>query len=365
MLRSILTVVTAALLIAALIGTNIAMGYEKVINIYFGTSNYRLEKGDGDTVQFSSDYVSEDELVSAENLLCQQIEEEGAVLLKNDGVLPLAQGGSVSLFSHSSVDLVYGGTGSAATDTSTAPTLKSALEQLGFTVNPTLWDFYSTGAGSQYLRSVPSWSNMGAVYAANEVPWSEYTGDVKSSVAQYGDSAIVVLSRVGGEDNDLLVTDPETYESINYLELSAEEQDLLKNVKAMKDAGTVKDIVVLLNTANALEVDFLFDDAYGIDAALWIGDVGQTGINGVAEILAGNVNPSGHLVDTYCIDNTTSPAMANFGDKYFSNTAEKNLYMSNDFTKAYACLIHQEGIYVGCRYYETRYEDTAMNTGNT
>ena len=89
----------------------------------------------------------------------------------------------------------------------------------------------------------------------------------------------------------------------NYLELSAEEIELLKNLKALKDNGTFKSIVVLINSSNALEMDFLnpaiCGEDYGIDAAMWIGDVGQTGINGVGQLLAGTVTPSGSLVDTY------------------------------------------------------------------
>ena len=106
-----------------------------------------------------------------------------------------------------------------------------------------------------------------------EAPWSVYTDEVKNSVAEYGDAAIVVLSRVGGEGADL------TYEGGNYLALDENEKEMMENLAAMKEAGTVSKIIVLINSANALQVDFLKDNIYDVDACLWIGDVGISGIN--------------------------------------------------------------------------------------
>ena len=121
----------------------------------------------------------------------------------------------------------------------------------------------------------------------------------------------------------------------------------------------MKKIVLLINSANALQVDFLKDNEYDIDAALWIGDVGISGINAVADILAGKVNPSGSLVDTYCYDNYSSPAMANFTPIQYEGYEEG---LIPDTADTY--MIYQEGIYVGYKYYETRYEDKVMGSGN-
>ena len=121
------------------------------------------------------------------------------------------------------------------------------------------------------------------------MPWDVYTDEVKDSVAQYGDAAIVTLSRVGGEGADL------SYGEVNYLALDENEKAMLQNVAEMKKNGTVKKTILLINSANALQVDFLKNNEYDIDAALWIGDVGISGINAVAEILTGKVNPSGSL----------------------------------------------------------------------
>lgn len=98
-----------------------------------------------------------------------------------------------------------------------------------------------------------------------EVPWNEYTDEVKDSVSSYGDAAIVTLSRVGGEGADL------AYGDVNYLALDDNEKEMLSNVAAMKADGTVSKIIVLINSANALQVDFLKDNTYNVDACLWIG----------------------------------------------------------------------------------------------
>ena len=100
---------------------------------------------------------------------------------------------------------------------------------------------------------------------------------------------------------------------------------------------------------------------YGIDAAMWIGDVGQTGINGVGQLLAGTVTPSGSLVDTYLYDNLANPAMYNFYTQAYPNAAEYNLLTEGaDVQGMYS--VYQEGIYLGYRYFETRYEDVVMGT---
>lgn len=111
---------------------------------------------------------------------------------------------------------------------------------------------------------------------------------------------IVTLSRVGGEGADL------AYGDVNYLALDDNEKKCFPMWQRMKADGTVSKIIVLINSANTLQLDFLKDNIYNVDACLWIGDVGITGINAVADILAGNVNPSGSLVDTYCYDNYSS-----------------------------------------------------------
>ena len=185
------------------------------------------------------------------------------------------------------------------------------------------------------------------------MPWNVYTDDVKKSVEKYGDAALAMISRVGGEGSDA------SYAEDNYLALDENEKEMLSNLAQMKKDGKIKKVVLLINSANALQVDFLKDNTYDIDAALWIGDVGISGINAVADILAGKVNPSGSLVDTYCYDNYSSPAMANFTPVQYEGYKEGLIPDSAD-----TYMVYQEGIYVGYKYYETRYEDAVMKSGN-
>lgn len=313
---------------------------------------WHLKDEDPDAQYFTSDFDSTEEMAKYGEMLCQQVEAEGAALLMNENqALPLKEGAAVSLFSNSSVNLVYGGTGSGNIDADAADTLKDAMEDSGFQVNETLWDFYLSDETGKYL------ANRGGVVTTasatvSEVPWDVYNKEVIASINDYGDAAVVVLSRVGGEGADA------SYEDVNYLALDDTEKDLLSHIAKMKADGTIKKIVLLINSANAVQVDFLKDNPYDIDAALWIGDVGISGIGAVSEILVGAVNPSGSLVDTYCYDNYSSPAMANFTPV----TYEGDLSAIPDSADTY--MIYQEGIYVGYKYYETRYEDAVMGTGN-
>ena len=201
---------------------------------------------------------------------------------------------------------------------SKAPNFKQALEDQGIQVNSTLWDLYSSDdMMKNYSRITPAAISdtleANTQYAVNEAPWSKLSS-AESSFADYGDAAIVVFSRSGGEGADLPSGENGTNDSWikgqegdgNYLALSAEEKELLQNLKTLKDNGTFKKVIVLINSSNAIEMDFLNPEIcgedYGIDSAMWIGDVGQTGINGVAQLLAGEVTPSGSLVDSYLYD---------------------------------------------------------------
>ena len=329
--------------------------FDNTVAAFVGGTFWELENEDDNAVYFESDFATVEEMTDYGLELCRQVEAEGAALLLNNGALPLAEGAKVSTLSSSSVNLVYGGTGSGNVDASKADNLKVALEKSGFEVNPTLWDWYLSEEGAQYNRSAGSGES--AVLAGQatiaEVPVDVYPQDVKDSFSAYGDAVIVTLSRVGGEGYDV------EFQEYNYLALSEEEKEMLQWAAEMKAAGTVKSIVVLINSSNALQVDFLKENEYDVDACLWIGGVGISGTNAVTDILAGKVNPSGSLVDTYCYDNYSSPAMQNFVPTTYGGYDGMNIPSS---AKSY--MIYQEGIYVGYKYYETRYEDYVMGTGN-
>lgn len=348
-----LTILSAVIAIIMIPVTVVVTMFDNTVAAFVGGTFWKLENADEHAEYFHSDFETAEKMTDYGIELCKQVEAEGAALLMNENdALPLATGAKVSCFSNSSVNLVYGGTGSGNIDASKADNLKVALEKSGFEVNETLWNFYTEGEGSAYSRD-----NGGTVATASavvtEVPWNVYTDEVKDSVGSYGDAAIVVLSRVGGEGADA------DFQTTNYLALDENEKEMMSNIAAMKADGKVNKIIVLINSANTLQVDFLKDNEYDVDACLWIGDVGISGINAVAEILAGVVNPSGSLVDTYCYDNYSSPAMANFVPTTYEGY-EEGIIPANASTY----MIYQEGIYVGYKYYETRYEDYVMGTGN-
>ena len=327
--KSIVTYVVCVILIVALaIGNYFAYLYKDLITVY--TSG--------------SDVVTTDESAK----VCQTIEEEGMVLLKNDKGLPLKEGAKVSLFGEDSVDFVYGGAGSGSVDTSLALNLKKAMEKSGFEVNETLWNFYDKGAGKDYRKSVPDETGAGE-FSVGEVPADVYTDDVKNSFKEYNDAAVVCIGRSGGESADI-PTEP-LASGYTYLELDQNERDMLTMACENFD-----NVVVLVNANNAMELGFLNEEAYkNVKACVWVGGVGQEGIKAVAEALAGKTNFSGHLADTYAYDSLSAPSAQNIGDFTITNS---------NVTNGTKYIAYAEGIYVGYRYYETRYEDAVMGTGN-
>ena len=274
--------------------------------------------------------------------MAQELVQEGAVLLKDqNNALPLAEGTAVNLFGYGSVDPIYGGSGSGASDTSSNIDLVTGLTNAGFTVNQELVDFYKKSGVSRAAQKGFEGSN----FTPAEVPAAQYTDTLLQNAKAFSDVAIVTISRVGGEGGDLpqdmyAAGYSKTDDGRHYLELTQDEEDLLALIKAQ---GFGK-VIVLINSSNAMELGFLEDES--IDAALWIGSLGSTGFNAVGEILSGKVNPSGRLSDTYAYDLTTAPAYWNAGDFTYSNL--KHHYVE-----------YAEGIYVGYRFYETRYVDNS------
>src|SRR5699024_10472862 len=197
----------------------------------------------------------------------------------------------------------------------------------------------------------------GGDYNIYEPDMDSLTDELLANSVDYSDVAVVVFSRNGGEGGDLPM-DMEEYQNgtpgKSYLELQDIEEDLLNKVK---ESG-FENIVVVINSSNAMELGFLQDEA--ITSSLWIGGPGSTGNNALGKVLAGEINPSGRLVDTYAYDLTTSPAYYNAGDfSYLNSDAGDFAYLnSNDGNNRYEKFLnYNEGIYVGYRFYETRFVD--------
>ncbi len=363
----VLSVILTVLLVIMIPVNVVVRMFDNTISLLVpGNKFWKLENEDKSAAYFKGDYESEAERIAAGNQLCYDVEAEGAALLLNNGALPLSAGAKVSTLSVNSIELTYGGTGSGNVDASKADNLKAALEKSGLTVNATLWDWYGSKEAANLMKAIEKASGESkgesAVLAGQapilEIDVKDYPEDVKNSISEYGDAVIITFSRVGGEGYDCSFPGYQGEANAqNYLELNANEKALLQYATDLKSDGKIKSIVVLINTSNALEVDFLKD--YSVDACMWVGGLGISGTNAVTDILAGKVNPSGSLVDTYCYDNFTSPAMQNF-------IAEKYTLASGveipDAISTY--MVYQEGIYVGYKYYETRYADAVMGVGN-
>lgn len=287
-----------------------------------------------------------------------KLAEEGFVLLKNENAaLPMNKGTRISVFSKNSVNLSYGGSGSGGFDTSNNKDLYESLNDAGFVTNPTLKRFYESSQSGPVRTANSSDLDNGdnQKIAAAETPQSKYTDAVRNSYADYSEAALVVITRIGGEGFDLPRYQGDSEGAVSpdshYLELDQNEIDLLT---AVTD-GTFKRVVVVFNTPSSFEATFLKDSAYAafadkIDAAVWIGFTGSNGITALGEILNGDVNPSGRLVDTWAADFTKNPSFVNFGTGCLPDTTDKydgGMYYSVDY---------EEGIYVGYRYYETRGE---------
>ena len=254
---------------------------------------------------------------------CEELVEQGSVLLKNDNnVLPLSNNErNITLLGRGSRNLfMRSGAGGAAPNTNLVVKLDAAFKDNGFSINEDLFSGYSNE------------TNMTSPSTTIE----KYNETNESLIdAQYGDAAIITFVRVATEDTD---------QPANKLDLNSDEANLLKLVKKYKDNNTFKKVIVLINSPMPMSMDWANDEQYGVDAVVYMGVPGYYGAGGVVKILTGEVNPSGHLSNTFAASASSSPAYQNFGDRNVS--------------------VYKEGIYVGYKYYETRYEDLVLGQGN-
>lgn len=356
-------IATAAISIVLALSIGVVLGartYSSYVTTILGGSPYAIKDTEKAAIihQSKDNGMPLDQWKKKADSIVQTVTGEGVVLLKNEArTLPLAKDAKVTLFGRSSTDLVLGGTGAGGVDPEKAVDLRQALTDEGIKVNGTMWKFYKSYQGKTgYIRSNGTY--MGTlpkdVHVA-EPPVKEYTDAVRQSYNQYKDAAVVVFSRVGGEGSDMPTG--KFGDGNRYLSLQDNERDVLKEIH---DSGRFSKVIVLINSSNAMELNWLNQEEYGINACLWVGGLGQSGSRAVARVLDGAINPSGRLVDTYATSSFSSPAMQNFGDYSFTNAKDidKRIGEANKGTKY---LVYREGIYTGYRYYETRYADTVLN----
>ena len=412
--RGLTTLFTFIFSLTIIIGV-VAESYKATIDTALGTLSekfvYENTEDDPlyDKFQPSAEVLNEDGTGNSHALIQKAIDlnrqqaAEGAVLLKNNNAdgqgLPLAGNSQVTLFGiRSHVSLLGSSFGVKAQGPYIS--LEQALTQnktdFKNTIAYTLNNNFATGEVTRGA-TLDSWSGdefefegagftvnpvMTAVYdklnetylhSENETPSAEYdpgepsaaeikavNSDYAASFAEYGDAAIVVISRPSAESKDYLpggVVDGLGAEEP--LQLTANERDTIEMAKKCSD-----NVIVLLNSANAVEIGDLKNDPE-IDSILWIGFPGCYGMLGVSDILCGRTSPSGALPDIYATYNMSAPAMQNMGNFQYENGAEmltRGAGQTGGTTGNY--LIEAEGIYVGYRYYETRYYDSVFGNGN-
>ena len=378
-------IVTAAVIVVAIVLNIVCFTVvSKVFDNLWGgdTSSGR---GEGGVYTLDEGITDKKSAQANGNAVSEEICEEGFVLLKNAKVgeapaLPLATTSSakkkVSVFGKNSVNLVYGGSGSGAGNTEGAKSIYDSLTAANYEYNGKLKAFYDDNnkSGTGRPASLDIEAGIPSGFSTGETPVSSYENDkeLTDSFSEYKDMAIVVISRTCGEGNDVPLTMKDEKggklsgaydENDHYLELDKNEQDMLKMVC---EAGFDR-VVLVINSSQTMELGFLdditdgddtmidYDFASGIDAAVWIGGPGASGIMALGRILNGEVNPSGRTVDTYSRDFTQLPVYPNLmkkgsddmpSDMYYkgSTSSPQNVYYSD----------YEEGIYIGYRYFETR-----------
>ena len=376
-----MTTLTASLLTVSVAAGPVVDSYRTDIDKFLGTKSSAMvtDSTDEDLYTYKSDYSSTTELLDSIEDLGERMSEEGTVLLKNENnALPLSKDETqkLSLLGFSSYYPVQGGdmgsslTENEVTDADTVDFVE-ALAAKGFSINEDLQNLYKS-LESEFKTEVNMWGNIVEYYHitapatdgvfASEEPSQETMDSVDSQWKESMDDYNVMLVTIGrsstengtylpGVDGvdasqDLNQTDP--------LGLSDDERDLINAAVEAKESNGGK-VIVMLNNANAMEIDEIKNND-GVDAILEVGLPGGYGFYGVADILSGEANPSGHLTDTYAVTNANSPAAQNLGNYEWIN-ADPTVNINAEEVEA-------EGIYTGYKYYETRYADTVLGQGN-
>lgn len=375
------TTATASLLALSVCASTVVDGFRTDIDKFLGTKSTKLvtEDSDGtDLYTFKSDYTSTTELLHGIQDVGERMSEEGSVLLKNNGALPLTKDETqkITLLGFSSYYPVQGGDmgssfiANTGTDADTVD-MVGAFKAKGFGLNQTVADMYEA-LKPMYKSEVQSW---GGTVEYNHITAPSTTGvfsskepsqaAMDSQDAGWKDSMndnnvmIVTIARSASENGSYnpgtAGVDPtQNLNQTDPLGLSDDERDLINAAVTAKAANGGK-VIVLLNNVSAMEVQEI-EDNVGVDAILQVGLPGGYGFYGVADILSGAVSPSGHLTDTYAVKNASAPSAQNFGDLQWAN-ANPDISMND-------AVVEAENIYIGYKYYETRYFDTVMGQGN-
>ena len=305
--------------------------------------------------------------------LVQKIAEEGIVLLKNDEqLLPLAENSSLNVFGWASTNPCYGGTGSGSlSDAYPTVSLLQGLEDAGFKLNTELSDFYTA-----YRADRPEVGMWAQDWTLPEPTVASYTEEMLNNAKAFSDTAMVVITRVGGEGADL----PTDVSTVTYEDNSTEYKDFEAGEHYLQLSKTEKDmldlvcdnfdkVVLVYNGANPMELGFV-EDYSQIKSAIWCAGTGQSGFEAFGKIVAGEINPSGKTVDTFVKDLTETSTWNNFGNFVYDNVDEfkyvaTNRHTGNEDTNLPTFVNYVEGIYVGYRFYETAADEGLIDYDET
>ncbi len=311
--------------------------------------------------------ISEETSAEATELV-KEIAEEGIVLLKNeDNILPMADVENLNVFGWASTNPCYGGTGSGSlSDAYETVSLLQGLENAGFNLNTELSDFYT-----EYRAERPEVGMFEQDWTLPEPTVDSYSEELINNAKEFSDTAMVVITRVGGEGADLpldvsqvtYTDNSDEYKDFeageHYLQLSQTEKDMLDMVCSNFD-----NVVVVYNGANAMELGFV-NEYEQIKGALWCPGTGQSGFDSLGKILNGEVNPSAKTSDTFVADLTITPTWNNFGNFTYDNMDEFKVtqagFTGKEETTSPTFVNYVEGIYVGYRFWETAAAEGLIN----
>ena len=397
-----LAALMAVLFVLSSLGAGLTENYRNQIDGMLGTSSY-VTVSDEDAARFKKDYATIADMAAAAKDIAIREGEEGTVVMKNDnGVLPLSKENEVVLFGLAAYAPYPYASGDLKAGNEDAVDLVAALENAGVTVNETVKNLYLTNILNMHTEMVPNrWTGelmpsvgFDNIYVASpgdmaqyqivEVPPSQFEekgapADWKESI-KAGSVAIVVFARGAGEGN--------TYAPGSALNYAGEatgkdplalSDDELAVIDAAKE--TCAKVLVLINSGNTMVLkDIARGGDHEVDGIAYIGVINDYQLTGAAKVLLGEVNATGALPDTYVADNASIPAVVNFGGSYY---ADYEIVNSNgedprfpgetiENTKASSFggattyngghyIVEAEGIYVGYKYFETRYFDAIMN----
>ena len=307
----------------------------------------------------STKYEISQETAENATQLCEDVSAEGIVLLKNDdGGLPLSAKTKLNVFGWASTNPCYGGTGSGSlSDTYEKVSLLDGLKNAGFDTNDELSSFYTS-----YCDKRPDMNTLIQDWTLPEPPLADYSDELLADAKTYSDTALVVLTRIGGEGADIPVnlnSDNITFENnsedyldfpdgSHYLELSQTEKDMLDYV-----CDNFSNVLVVYNGANTMELDFV-NQYPSIKSCIWCPGAGQSGFNALGQILSGKINPSGKTSDIFVKDLMNTPTANNYGTGDFAyDNMDDYGNKSGDTVTPVHFTNYVEGIYVGYRFWET------------